>query len=442
MAKRVKFQEMLADLRSSLEAVPEHRTGRNTRYEIVDAGLSAFAVFFLQSPSFLAYQQQMKQYQGKDNAKSLFGIEEIPSDGQIRNLLDPVDPSFLRETFWDIYNGLQAGGHLEDYRHVGGTLLCSLDGTRHFSSEKIHCANCSVYEYEKGTSYAHMVLAAVLSAPGHEHVIALEPEFITPQDGHDKQDCEQQAIKRWVRRNARQFPDWGVTILTDDLHSHQPLCELLLEHKLHFVLTCKPESHLALYEEIGLLTKVKDAVQTMSVRRWTGHHHEQCTYRWVEQVPLRVGADALRVNWCEITIVREDTGKQSYHSAWITSHELSAQTVVDVVAAGRARWKVENETFNVLKNQGYHFEHNYGHGQQYLSVVLLSLLFLAFLFHTTLHLSCTMYQAIRRALGARRNFFNDLRALTRYFYFSGWDEMITFMFQTGYRRARLFHRHS
>ena len=86
-------------------------------------------------------------------------------------------------------------------------------------------------------------------------------------------------------------------------------------------------------------------------------------------------------------------------------------------------------TFNVLKNQGYHFEHNYGHGQRYLSTVLLSLLFLAFLFHTALHLSCPMVQAIRRALGARRNFFSDLRALTRYFYFSSWDEMITLMFQ-------------
>jgi hypothetical protein len=142
----------------------------------------------------------------------------------------------------------------------------------------MHCANCTVYEYEQGTSYAHLVLAAVVSAPDHEHVIALEPEFITPQDGHDKQDCEQQAIKRWVTPNAARFPEWGVTILTDDLHSHQPLCELLLEHKFHFILTCKPDSHSTLYEEVELLTKVKDAVQTMSVRRWTGHHHEQSTY--------------------------------------------------------------------------------------------------------------------------------------------------------------------
>lgn len=429
MTKPVKFQEMLHSLRCSLAAIPEHRRGHNTQYEIEDAGLAAFSVFYLQSPSFLAYQQQMRKQQGRDNAKSLFGIERIPSDAQIRNLLDPVDPSLLCESFWEILGRLQASGHLDSYRHVGGTLLCSMDGTRYFSSEKIHCDNCTVYERDDGTDYAHLVVAAVLGAPGQPHVLALEPEFIVPQDGHDKQDCEQQAIKRWVTRNAQRFDPWSVTILTDDLHSHQPLCALLLENKFHFILTCKPESHETLYQEIELLAKVEDAHQTKTVRRWIGGQYEQWRYHWVVQVPLRTGVAALRVNWCEVTVIREKTGEQVYHNAWITSHELTADTVEAVVDAGRARWKVENEGFNVLKNQGYKFEHNFGHGHQHLSAVLLTMLFLAFLFHTVLHLTCAMYQAIRHALGARRNFFNDLRALTHYLYFPSWDDLITFMFQ-------------
>jgi CheY-like chemotaxis protein len=196
--------------------------------EMVDVGFSAFSVFYLQSPSFLAYQKQMKKQQGRDNAESLFGIENIPSDAQIRNLLDPADPQMLGEPFWMTYDRLRTRGHLANFRHVGGTLLCSMDGTRYFSSEKIHCDNCTVYESDDGTSYAHMVVAAVLSTPGRSHVLALEPEFIVPQDGHNKQDCEQQAIKRWVTRNAKRFKPWEVTILTDNLHSHQPLCALLL----------------------------------------------------------------------------------------------------------------------------------------------------------------------------------------------------------------------
>jgi len=318
-------------------------------------------------------------------------VEAIPSDGQMRSLLDPVEPSHLRAPFWAVYELLQARGHLKAYEGVGGTLLCSLDGTRFFSSQKIKCANCTVHVHDEQEYYSHMVLAAVLVAPGKKHVITLDPEFITPQDGHDKQDCEQQAIKRWVNRNAERFAPWKATILTDDLHSHEPLCELLKKHKLHFIMTCKTDSHKALYEEVELLTRVEDAVQTMTTRRWNGRYHEQVAYRWVDKVPIKTGAKALRVNWCEITVVREDTGKQMYHNAWITSHELTRESVPELAAAGRAHWKIENENFNVLKNRGYNFEHNYGHGHQHLSTVLLSLLLLAFLFHTVLHLSCPNY---------------------------------------------------
>jgi hypothetical protein len=429
MGKRLKFQEMVHFSRQSLEKAPDYRIGKNSQYEIADAGLGAFSAFYMQSPSFLAHQRDMQKRKGQNNARSLFEMETIPSDGQIRNLLDPVEPSYLRTPFWGIYERLQEGKYLDDYRSVGGALLLSFDGTQYFSSQKIHCPSCTVRVRKEQEYFSHLVLAAVLVAPGKEHVIALDPEFITPQDGHDKQDCEQQAIKRWVKRNAERFDPWQVTVMTDDLHSHQPLCELLAEHKMHFIMTCKTESHQALYQEVELLTKVEGAVQTMTTRRWTGRYHEQWTYRWVEQVPVRAGTKALRVNWCEITIVREDTGKQFYHNAWITSHKLTSKTVPEIVAAGRAHWKVENENFNVLKNRGYNFEHNYGHGKQHLSSVLLTLLLLAFLVHTVLHLSCLVYQAIRQALGPRRTFFNDLRALTRYLYFPSWDELLAFMYQ-------------
>jgi hypothetical protein len=175
------------------------------------------------------------------------------------------------------------------------------------------------------------------------------------------------------------------------------------------------------------LSKVQDAHQTHMVRRWAKNHYEQWRYHWVEQVPIRAGEKALRVNWCEVTVVREDTGEQIYYNSWITSHELTAQTIEEVADAGRARWKVENEGFNVLKNQGYQFEHNFGHGHQQLAAVLLTMLFLAFLFHSVLHLTSPLYQALRQAIGARREFFNHLRALTCYLYFPGWDEMLDFM---------------
>ena len=419
---------MLEGLRQDLKEVPEHRSGRNIQYAIADAGLGAFAVFYMQSPSFLAHQRDMQRKKGQNNAHGLFGVERTPSDGQIRNLLDPVEPRALYGQFWEIYRRLDECGYLEAYRGIEGTRLISLDGSQYFSSQEIHCPHCRVSVRDEQPYYSHLVMLAVVCAPEQEHVICLDPEFITPQDGHDKQDCEQQASKRWVQRNAERFDAWSATILADDLHCHQPLCELLLEHKLHFIFTCKPESHEALYEELALLERVDGAISTRVVRKWNGRYHERWVYRWAEHLPLRADLKSLMVSWCELTITNEATGQQLYHCSWATDYALDEERVVEVVASGRSRWKVENEGFNVLKNQGYHFEHNYGHGQQYLSMMLLTLLLLAFLFHTVLGLSCSMYQKIRRELVARRTFFNDLRALTRYLYFSSWQQLLSFMY--------------
>jgi hypothetical protein len=427
--KRLKFQEMLRFVRQSLEGVPEHRRGRNIQYSIADAGLAAFSVFYMQSPSFLAHQRDMQRNKGQNNAQSLFGVERIPSDGQIRNLLDPVDPAHLHAPFWQIYHRLDEKGGLDAYCGIDDTQLISLDGSQYFSSQEIHCPNCRVVVRDENTYYSHLVMLAVLAGPEQKQVICLDPEFITPQDGHDKQDCEQQAAKRWVERNAPRFEPWQVTILADDLHCHQPFCERLLEQEMHFILTCKPESHPTLYEELTLLEQVEGAVSTKVVRRWNGRYYERWVYRWAEHLPLRGDAKTLLVSWCEVTISSETTGECLYHSAWATDFSLNEQRVVRVVANGRSRWKVENEGFNVLKNRGYNFEHNYGHGQQHLSTALLTLLILAFLFHSVLDLSCPLYQAVRRELAARRTFFNDLRALTRYLYFSNWQQLLTFMYQ-------------
>jgi len=429
MAEPLKFQEMLNSVRQSLEGAPEHRTGRNTQYRILDAGMGAFSVFYMQAPSFLAYQRDMRRKKQRDNAQGLFGIERIPSDGQIRNLLDPIEPERLYEPFWEIYGWLEESGQLAEFQGVGGTRLISLDGSQYFVSQDIHCPSCRVTVRDKGTYYSHLVMMAVVCAPQQEHVVCLDPEFIRPQDGHKKQDCEQQAIKRWVGRNAQRFQPWNVTILTDDLHCHQPTCDLLLEHKMHFILTCKSESHEALYEELALLDQVEGAISTREVRKWNGRTHERWVYRWAEWLPLRRGSDPLMVNWCELTVTDEATEKRLYHNAWATDHVLSEELVMAVAESGRSRWKVENEGFNVLKNRGYNFEHNYGHGQQHLSMTLLTLLLLAFLLHTALDLGCSMYQAVRRELAVRRTFFNDLRALTRYLYFASWQELLTFMYQ-------------
>src|SRR5215475_6330569 len=116
-----------------------------------------------------------------------------------------------------------------------------------------------------------------------------------------------------------------------------------------------------------------------------------------------------------------------HHNTCITNHHLTAANVVHVAQASRGRWKIENENNNVLKTKGYHLEHNFGHGQQYLAAVLLSLNLLAFLFHTVLEWSDDKYALLRQVLARRQTFFNDIQALMRYMVFDSWDHLIHFM---------------
>ena len=162
-------------------------------------------------------------------------------------------------------------------------------------------------------------------------------------------------------------------------------------------------------------------------RCWNGRFTEVTLYRYINDVLLRGGDDALSVNWFELTVVNAKTGEQLYHNSFITNHRLSADNIAAVAQAGRGRWKIENENNNVLKTKGYHLEHNFGHGQQYLSAFLLSLNLLAFLFHTVLEWSDDKYALLRRVLARRQTFFEDIRALTRYMVFDSWDHLMDFM---------------
>jgi hypothetical protein len=258
-------------------------------------------------------------------------------------------------------------------------------------------------------------------------VIALEPEFVCPQDGHAKQDCELRAAERWLRRNASRFPAGALTLLGDDLYCHQPFCELVLAQHCHCAFTCKPDSHPALYQEIDLLSKVGGGSE-LSQRRWNGRKYEIWRYCCALRVPLRAESQPLYVNWCEVTITNAATGELLYRNAWATDHALTESGLHDFVVAARTRWKSANENNNVLKNYGYHLEPNFGHGQQYLALVLSMLNLLAFLFHTTLDLCDAAYRRVRTELAARQTFFHDVQALTRYLYFDSWQALLNFMF--------------
>jgi len=266
----------------------------------------------------------------------------------------------------------------------------------------------------------------VIVAPDQPQVIALAPEFVKPQDGFDKQDCEVAAAKRWVQAHAGQFVGQPITLLGDDLYSRQPMRQQCLELGMNFIFTALPDSHPALYERLHVL-KVIGAIKTLEIRQCHQKIPAIYHYRYTNLVPIRDTPPALLVNWCELVITGEHDRQVLYRNACVTHHRLSDDTVAQVVTAGRSRWKTENENHNVLKTKGYHLEHNFGHGQQHLASFLLTLNLLAFLFHTVLHLVDTSYQQIRQQRGTRKGFFQDILTLTKYLLFTNWQHLIDFM---------------
>ena len=389
-----------------------------------DAALSAFSVFFTQTPSFLAYQRLMEGRKGHSNAQSLFGVHQIPSDNQIRALLDPVKPEQIFPIFTEIVQVLEQKEQLKSFRSFGDTLLMAMDGTEYFASSQIHCPHCSTRHLKSGeTQYFHSVVTPVIVCSTQSHVIPLVPEFVVPQDGHDKQDCENAAAHRWLLKYGEHYSALNMTILGDDLYCHQPLCQQILAQQFNFILVCRPQSHTTLYDHLEGI-----ALPTVTIKRWTGNVEETYTYRYLNGVPLKDGDDALLVNWCELTVSHGD-GKIVYKNSFATNYLISDDTVVQIVLAGRTRWKVENENNNTLKTKGYNLEHNFGHGKQYLASFLATLNILSLSFHTLLELLDEKYKLLRSHLPTRKTFFDDLRALTRYLCFESWDHLLTFMIQ-------------
>jgi hypothetical protein len=419
------FAELINKAKEAMCGLQDRRKPSNaTTYSMAEAGMGALSVFVMQEPSFLSQQEKLSRGTAKHNFSTLFGCDNIPTPPQIRNLLDPSDPSEFESLYHNGLAALEARDGLSSFKCLGGTLM-ALDGTQSHSSHNIHCCNCS-HKLQGGKKvYYHSVLCAGIVAPGVNEAIALVPEFITPQDGHDKQDCEIAACKRWIAKHKETYRHLNPTILGDDLFSKQSICELIMEAKYHFIFTCKNDSHKTLYEYLfGAELGKASRTEKVGYKRYTYQ------YRFLNNVPIRDGDDAIHVNWLEVIETSKKTGKTSYRNTFITNHLITASNVHEIARAGRARWHLENENNNTLKTKGYRFEHNYGHGKNNLSTVLATLSILAFLYHTIMNVVDALYIKAKQSNGSRINFFNTLKVYTFILVFASWDNLMKFAIES------------
>jgi len=363
--------------------------------------MSGFGMFALKDSSLLEFDGRRTKDQ---NLKQIYGLKAVPSDTQMRTILDPISPEGIKPVFKEVYQVVKQNGVLEQMKYLGHYLV-SLDGSGYFSSKEINCANCLERKNSKTgeITYHHQLLAGAIVHPDKETVIPLAPEPIIKQDGQAKNDCERNAAKRFMAQLRADYPDEPFIITEDALSANAPHIKELKKHNLRFILGVKAGDHAFLFEQVEQAHQAGQATEYEVTHKGVSHR-----FRFINQIRLNASNQDVRVNFIEYWEIK---GDKVQHFCWITDLTVTKLNVFDLMRGGRARWKIENETFNTLKNQGYNFEHNYGHGKQNLSVNFALLMMLAFLVDQVQQLAFPLFQAVLKKEGSRKRLWQHMRAL-------------------------------
>ena len=398
--RHLHFDALVQLARQRFDQIAEQR--RCPEFSLTDTLMAGLALFSLKDPSLLAFCRRAVDH----NLRSVFGLQAIPSDTQMREILDEVDPDQLRPLFKDVFRQLQRGKALEGYVFLDGCYLVALDGVEYFCSKKVHCEHCLTRKHQNGeVSYYHQMLGAVIIHPDFKEVIALAPEAIQRQDGQHKNDCERNAARRWLRRFREDHPHLQVVVVEDALSPNAPHVRDLIAEDCHFILAVKTGDHDHLFEQF-LQRAATGRVGRFEVIEANGTQH---CYMFSNGLSLNESNPDLLVNIVEY--VQLDPDGRRYEGSWVTDFELSPSNARQVVRGGRARWKIENETLNTLKNQGYHFEHNYGHGYKNLCTVFAVLMMLAFLIDQVQQRCNALFRAAWEKKGPKCALWEAMRSL-------------------------------
>jgi len=418
--KKLSFGNLRKTVSKRIIEIAEPRQSGKIKYPLHDVCLSALGMMFFQDPSMLEFQRRLQDGVQRNNLQTMFNVSDIPKDNQIRDVIDNVPSEKLYPIFTDFFRLLQRGNYLRSYRVLNEWYLIPIDGTQYFKSGTISCPACLTKKHRNGTvSYSHQALCAAIVSPDQRQVFPLAPEPIKNTDGSKKQDCEINAGKRILKRIRNDHPKLKIIITADGLYSKGPFIETLRQQRMSFILIAKPADHKILFQQV----LNKEDMEQANIIEWEdkkGRHHK---YEWINHLRLNGGETSPTVNFFEYTIFKdEDT--VSYTNSWVTDIHVTHDNVKELVKAGRAKWKIENENFNTLKNHGYNIEHNFGHGQKNLSFNFFIFILIAFFMHHILELTDQLFKKARAKFSARKEFWNQLRCTIRVIVFRNWESLL------------------
>lgn len=394
--------EFIIFLYQRFTAFSDTRAG-NLIYSIQDILMSAYAMFALKYASLLEFEQQNEVE--KSNLQTVFGIQKLCSDASMRRILDTQSPESLLAIQRQLFSELSVSGILSDYTSYKGFNIVSIDGVQHFHSNKIHCDSCCKKTHQDGSvSFTHSMLCAALVHPDKKAVFSFAQEAIIQQDGTEKNDCELNANKRLLAYLSLHYKDENFLIVEDALYGNGENIKEILANNWSFIIRSKSGSQSSLFAQF----------ERKSARNQTNKHSFKEAgiehyYEWINDLALNNTHANIRVSFLKYSYRSKQGKLHTFY--WMTDINLRKTNVKQISKIGRSRWKIENETFNTLKNQGYHFDHNYGHGRKNLTSVLAYIMLIAFFIDQVVQYTSKQFQKIWKATKTKKKLWEHFRAI-------------------------------
>lgn len=420
---KVNFSAFRKTMSSIVRRWSDERDDKKRKYEIHDVVMSAFACMFFQSPSLLQFQRDMKQQDGNSNLQTQFGVTNCPSNTQLREVLDSIPSRKFESLFNAFIEKLNKANLLSAFETPLDSYFLSVDGTQYYCSDNIRCPKCLVKKRGDNKQYSHQMLQSAIVRPGLKSVVPLMPVEISNDSAHeyDKQDCERKALRRLFPLLKRSSLNKKLTFLLDALYADQFVVQDLRQSEYDFIIVSKPNDNKYLQETFWQITvkKEKKIVQDKK------YQHE---YQWHNAMPLTADKKTI-VGFLDYKMKRYNRKTNSYDdvvykNSWITSHLITADNADYLALGGRARWKIENECFNNLKNHGYHLEHSYGHGEKHLSFNFIILTLLAFFIHQMLERHNDLFQFCQKTVSRKARLWEKLNVLIELFIFDSFESLL------------------
>ena len=399
--------------KKSFKELEENTKISRRTFDLSSFLMSGLGIFYLKAPSLLAFDG-FRTDPIEENMKTLFEIDSVPSDTHFRRVVDEIETTSITGLFEKYFNLLDKNNIIDEYTVLGKYVLISIDGTGFFHSNSINCASCLQKKHKNGTmSYEHQALPAVMIHPDKKEVFPIGLEIIEKQDGRAKNDCERNAAKRLLEKLRTTYPEMKMIIVEDSLSSNVPHIKELQRHKMKFILGIKPGDHKKFFEKITVLKLQKPFQSSTTLEEIKNTKiTRKLTFRNV--IDLSSENEEIYINYIELeeTVFHIKSGiSKTTNYSWITDIPVDQNNVFKLMKMARSRWKIENETFNTLKNQGYNFGHNFGHGKKNLANNMSVFMFLAFLIDQIQQYSCSIYKTIVEISKGKKYVFERIRGL-------------------------------